>query len=313
MKFANPLTEELIATYNDYEFKKTIYKRPDTISGFTDEDYPTYDNSATYNTGDYVIVDELKTIYRCSADNVSGKFPPAYLDVWVPYGFINSYKMLSADEEIGAKSVGEDVTLEFTFNRCDTLGIVNTYFVTLKLTQIDNDTDEVVIERTISGRDIGCTSFAEYFYDEIKDKTRIIVFDLEYLPNSTLKLEFSGKVEIGSIVIGLLRSLGVTLMGTSLKFEDKSKITIDTFTNMRKVIRYGHIRVLRGKLLIDTADFNIVAQKISEIIGRNVLFVPDEKDKFSEMSNIAYIEDVNLPVENSVTNKADITLIGVEE
>jgi hypothetical protein len=385
MKFANPLTEELSVTVNNITYTKKIYRPPDTLSGVTDESYDNYDSTVNYNTGDYVIVPELKSIYRCTADSTTGVFPPSDPSKWVDYGFINSYKMLSTDEQIGAQTIGDDVKMTLPFSRCDTVGLINVKFATLLLEQIDNsdhivtdedvgtgdgstkefsldndkvvylsesiyvdstlntrdsnynidydngvitftnapangakitaDYEKAVTIRHINGRDIGCTSFAGYFYNEIREKTRVITTDLEWLPDSTLKLTFTGEIgggtKIGSIVIGNLQPLGITLMGTELKFEDRSKIMNDDFTNTRKVIRYGHIRVLNSQVLFDTGDFDMVAQKISNIIGKNVLFVPDESDRFSEMTNIAYIEDFSMPLENPVVFKTTITLIGV--
>jgi len=386
VKFAEPLTQELSVTRDNQTYTKTIYKAPIILNGVTDEDYPIYSDDDTYNIGDYVIVDELKTIYRCTKDNTQGLFPPANPDVWVDYGFINSYKMLSTDEQIGSQTEGQDIFMEMEFNRLDTLGLVNVFFIDLLLEQIDLDdyivededvgtgdgetktfnlaNDKVVsgsekiyvdgdertkdddytidyingvitfneapadgasiiadyqkavIIRKISGRDIGCVDFAGYFYDEIREKTRVIITDLKWLPNSKLKLTFSGDVEnhtvkIGTIVIGRLEELGVTIMGTSLKFEDRSKILNDEFTNTRKVIRYGHIRVLEGKVVFNSYDFNIVAQKINRVIGRNILFVPTTNDKFGEMTNIAYIENFDMPVDNNVLVESKTTLIGV--
>jgi hypothetical protein len=385
MKFANPLTEELSVTVNDITYTKEIYRQPDTLSGVVDESYDNYDSTVNYNTGDYVIVPELKSIYRCTADSTKNVFPPSDPSKWVDYGFINSYKMLSTDEQIGAQTVGDGIKMTLPFSSCDTLGLINVKFATLLLEQIDNsdhtvndedvgtgdgstkeftlnddkvvylsesiyvdstlntrdsdynidydngvitftdapadgakitaDYEKAVVIRHIDGRDIGCTSFAGYFYDEVREKTRVITTDLEWLPDSTLKLTFisetGGNTKIGSIVIGGLQALGVTLMGTELKFEDRSKIMNDDFTNTRKVIRYGHVRVLNGQVLFDTGDFDRTAQKISDIIGKNVLFVPDESDRFSEMTNIAYIEDFSMPLENPVVFKTTITLIGV--
>jgi len=383
MKFAVPLTKELSIERDGFTYKKVVYNPPLSLNGVTDEDYPIYSDDDTYNTGDYVIVPELKTIYRCTADNTKGVFPPASPDIWVDFGFVNSYKMLSTDEQIGAQTIGNNIEMKIEFNRCDTIGLVNTHFGNLLLEEVDEDAgyvtgedvgtgdgntkefyldnknvanksetiykngtaltrdedytidywegkitfntapddgDEIKADYTktkikeiISGRDIGCTSLTEYFYDEIREKTRVIITNLEWLPNATLRLYFNytSDIKIGSLVIGLLRPLGITLMGTELRFEDRSKIANDEFTDTRKVIRYGHIRVLRGKVLFDNADFNVTAQKISEIIGKNILFVPDEKDKFSEMTNIAYIEEFDMPIENPVKFQTSITLIGV--
>jgi len=180
---------------------------------------------------------------------------------------------------------------------------------------ITADYTKAIIKRNINGRDFGVNTFADYFYLPFQEKTRAIVTDLEWLPNATLRLTFTGTSEegtkIGTLVTGLVSDLGITLMGTSLSFEDRSKIKNDEFTNTRKVLRYGHIRVLKGKVLFHDNDFDLTAQKINQIIGRNILFVPDESDKFSEMSNIAYIENFEMPIENPVIFDSTITLIGV--
>ena len=390
MKIARPLIETLSVTQDGITTEKTIYQPPKTITGVDDGDYSNYDDSATYNTGDYVLVPELKTIYRCTADNISGKFPPNYPDIWVDWGFINSYKMLSNDTEIGSQTIGNNIFIEYDFNQLDTIGFVNINFAEMILEEIDNndsqiinenvatgdgetkefylannliaqnsetiykngtaltrDTDytidyfegkiifnttpsdgdsitadytKCVIKEKILGRDIGCLSFAEYFYDEIREKTRVIITDLKWLPSATLRMYFQGEVlddgttsdvKIGSLVLGRLEELGITLMGTSMSFEDKSKIANDEFTNTRKVIRYGHIRVLKARIMFNVPDYNVVAIKINDIIGKNVLFVPDESDKFYEMSNIAYIESFEMPLENPVLFQANTTIIGV--
>jgi len=385
MKYAKPNTYTLSVTDNNIEYKKVVYEIPLELQGVTDENYPDYDSSTTYNIGDYVIVPELKTIYRCTVDNTKGVFPPSDPTKWIDYGFINSYKMLSTDEQIGAQTTGQDIYIKINFNTKDCLGLVNVHFSNLLLEEVDEDTGYVtgenvgtgdgnttefylanknivdksetiykngsaltrdtdytidywegkitfntvpadgdsitadytkaIIKRNINGRDFGVNTFADYFYLPFQEKTRVIVTDLEWLPNATLRLTFTGTSEegtkIGTLVTGLVSDLGITLMGTSLSFEDRSKIKNDEFTNTRKVLRYGHIRVLKGKVLFHDNDFDLTAQKINQIIGRNILFVPDESDKFSEMSNIAYIENFEMPIENPVIFDSTITLIGV--
>ncbi|BAF69591.1 DUF2460 domain-containing protein [Nitratiruptor sp. SB155-2] len=385
MRYVQPRTTTLSVTDNGYTYTKTVYEAPTTISGVTDETYPNYDPGATYNLGEYVIVPELKTIYRCTDSNVTGVFPPSDQSKWIDWGFVNSYKMLSTDEQIGAQTVGTNIVLEMPFSRCDTVGLVNIHFAQLLLELIDNDKNPITGEsvgtgdgaattfqlantnivkdsetiyvdsvaqtrdtdytidnasgqitfttapadgaaitadyqfadevRVVSGRDIGCISFSEYFYDEIKEKSRVIATDIKWLPNATLRLTFDGGTEgvvkIGSIVIGSARELGLTLYGTELSFEDKSKIQNDEFTNTRKVIRYGHVRVLKAKVVFDVPDFNVVAQKVGEIVGKNVLFIPDETDRFSEMTNIAYIEDFSMPIDNPVKFETTTTIVGV--
>jgi len=382
MKYANPKTEELNVTKDNVTYKKVIYLHPDILAGVTDEDYPIYSDDDTYNTGDFVIVDELKTIYRCTADNTQGKFPPANPGLWVEWGFVNSYKMSATDEDIGSQTVGTDIKIEFDFNLSDTLGLINTIFPSLLLEEyntssgvvsgedlgkgdgtnkvfytqynpvvtesetiykngdaLTRDTDYTIDYKTgtitfidapadgdnitadyticidrreIDGKDVGVDTYAEYFFKPVDYKTRIIVQNLVWDAPCKLKLTFIGDTKIGNLVIGNAEDLGITLMGTSLSIRDKSKIDTNPNTTYRKVIRYGHIRVLDAKIFFHNELYDGTVQKINDIVGKNVLFIPDESDKYSEMSNLAYIESANLPVTNSVVTQSSITLIGVE-
>lgn len=382
MRFVNPLTQTLSAIGSSgEEYSKEVYYVPTSLTGVTDESYLSYDADTTYNTGDYVIVPELKTIFRCTADNTEGVYPPSDPSIWVDYGFINSYRMLSTDDQIGSQTKGTDVVMETPFLLSDTVALIDVRFITLLVEQYDSLSDtitdeslgtgdddtktftteyspvlqysetvyingteqtrdddyaidyatgtitfdtapasgdditidyiKVLYRRVISGNDIGASSFAEYFYSPVVYRSRVILTDLVYTPVSTLRLTFTDSVSIGTFIIGAVQELGVTLYNTELRFEDRSKITTDEITNTRKVIRYGHVRVLNGKVLFDAADFNYASQRVSEIIGKNVLFIPTENDKYGEMSNIAYIETFSLPVDNSKLIESDITLVGV--
>lgn len=311
MRYAVPRESTLSVVDNGTIYTKRCYAAPKSLSGVVDENYPDYDPKATYNTGDYVIVSALKTIYRCAADGVSGVFPPSDKLKWVDFGFVNSYRMLAVDEQINEKTTGEDVVMEFDFARATTIAFVNTLFESVQIEQIDDTTGDIVNSVQIDGRTIGCKSFSEYFFADPKYKTRIILDNLTWLKSSTLRISFSGSVEIGTLVIGRAQDMGVTLYGTSLEFQDKSVVKMDKITGFRNVIRYGNVRVLNARILIDTGDFNHVAQKIAQIIGKNVLWIPTRGDRFSEMSNIAYIENAPLPIDDPTKNESQITMIGV--
>ena len=310
MKYANPITDKISITYDGNIYSYEHYLAPTNMVGITDENYPNYDASTIYNTGDFVIIPEIKRIFKCTSDGVQGIFPPSDPIKWIDWGFVNSYKMLATDEQIGEKTEGTDIQLKMPTSQVDVLALLDCQFISLQFEQIDNDTNEVVKKENIIGKDIGCTSFAEYFYTPAKQKSRVLI-DLEWLPNSATNLIFNGEVKIGTLVEGYSNSLGVTLYGTSLNIEDRSKIQIDEFTGFRRVLRYGHVRILDAKLVIDASDWNDTVIKLSSIVSKNILFIPTQKDCFSEMTNLAYIERVDMPVDNPTKEDINITLVGV--
>jgi len=307
MKYAIP-KETILNDGQGYE--KKCYLAPSVLNGVVDENYPEYSSSTTYNTGDYVIVSALKTIYKCAADNVQGVYPPSDPTKWVDFGFINSYRMLAVDEQIGEKTEGQDIYMELDFSRSTTIAFINTDFEEVTLQQFDGD-GNLVKEVSLQSKDISCSSFAQYFLDEAKRKTRIIEFNFSWIGTSTLKVQFTGETKIGSMVVGKSQELGITLYGTTLTFQDKSVVHRDEITGFRKVLRHGNIRVLEAKIATYNSDFNQIAQKLTQIVGKNVLWIPTNLDKFSEMINIAYIEKAPLPINNPKINETSITLIGV--
>ncbi|BCD61754.1 hypothetical protein NrS5_50 [Nitratiruptor phage NrS-5] len=389
MYYVVPQTKEISTTYNGKTYKRLVYKPFKSASGIIDENYPEWDSTTTYNQGEYVIY--WNRIYRSAADGNQGNFPLEHPDMWVDYGFVNSYRMFSIDEGIGAVTKGSDVVLEFDFVTADTIALIGAKWNKVIIEQVDNDeapitgeslgqgdgattkfatqkkpvymySETVYIDGTqqmrdqdyaidyfsgeitfanapasganitidytptlktmeITGRDYGATSFYEYFYSAWADKTRLIINDftrlivdgLVWTPNSTLRLTFTGDVEIGAFVMGLQEDLGATLYGSSMQIQDKSKVMIDEFTGARKIVRYGKVRVLKALVYNDMGDFSEVARKINAITGKNVLWIPSEEDRFAEMSNIAYISDADLPIDNPKALKASMNLIGVIE
>lgn len=317
MEYMAPRLIDKSITVSDREFKVQYYTPPSLISGVVDESYLEYSSTTTYTDGTFVKIDALKKVFRCSANNTVGKHPLLYHDEWVDYGSLNSYKMLSADEFITAQTTGTDVVLEFDFSRCDTLAFVASDFASVRIELIEHTsvlgvpTDVVKLDKTYIGRDYGCLSYAEYYFMDYKVLSRLVITDFEYMPSATLRLSFDGETKIGGIVHGYKSDIGATLYGTSLKFDDVSKVLNSEVTGARSVIRYGSVRVIDCKVIIDTADFNVVANKVEGIIGRNILWIPTPRDSFSELISIGYIESFSLPIDNPEVIQTQTTIIGV--
>lgn len=311
MNYVEPKSSVLSVTYDNVTYTKNIFTIPTSISGVTDEAHSNWAVGTAYTVGQFCIIPELKTIYRCTQAH-TGKFPPAFLlDYWVDWGQINSYRAFTSDENIGAKTTGTDSVFEFDFSRCDTFGAVDIDFISCLLELIDDDTTTVVYSETIIGKDIGCLDFATYFYTDYIPKKAIIADGLEWLPNSTLRLSFDGAMSVGSFVYGNSENLGVTLRGSSLTIESTSKININEFTGFRTVVRYGHVNVLDASVAFDDADFSIVAEKVSNIVDKNILWIPTTNDRYSAMITIGYIENFPIPSDNPTKIQTQIRIVGV--
>lgn len=76
MNFVNLKRESLVVTYNNIVCSKELYVTASSVTGIANESYPNWNTTTTYAVGDFVIVPELKSIYKSASSN-TGKFPPA--------------------------------------------------------------------------------------------------------------------------------------------------------------------------------------------------------------------------------------------
>jgi hypothetical protein len=310
MNFVDIKREKLSITYDGVTYSKEFYTPAINVSGVVTESHPNWDVLTPYVQGDYVIVPELKSIYKSSSNN-TGKFPPSDNSIWTFWGFTNEMNMFSCDENLGSQTIGTNAVITIPFNQNNVLAIIDTDFSTVNVKQIDNDTNKVIANLNIISRDISCRDFAEYCYKKTLLQRKIIIKDLEWRPDSNIVLTFDGDSKIGTIGMGLLEELGVTLLGTSLEWESKSKIKIDEFSGYRSVIRYGKVRVLTVQVLFDIDEFNRTSLKIDAILDKNILFIPTQQDNFSEMISIGYFEKFKLPIDNPNKILTTTTIVGV--
>ena len=311
MNYVDLKREKLTVTYEGVTYSKEFYTPASNVTGVINETYPNWNVTAAYALGAYVIVPELKSIYKSGLNNNTGIFPPSDSNSWTWWGFTNAMKMFACDENLGSQTVGVDVVVTIPFNQNNVLAIIDTDFSILNIKQIDNNTNEEIKNIDVNSRDISCKDFAEYCYKKIVLQRKIIIENLEWHPNSNIVLTFAGDCKIGTIGMGLLEDLGISLLGTSLNWESKSKIKVDEFSGYRSVIRYGKVRVLNVQVLFNIEEFNSTALKIDSILDRNILFIPTQQDNFSEMISIGYIENFKLPIENPNKILTTTSIIGV--
>lgn len=311
MRYMAPDLDNKSITVSDIEHTVNYYQAPTSITGIIDEAYSEYASGTTYNIGDFVKIDTIKKMFRCAANATSGKHPLENPDLWVDYGPLNSYCMLASDEFINNRTTGTDAVIEVDFSRKDTFAFVDADFIEVLIEVINNDTAEIIFSTTYKGRDYGTLTYSDYYYTDYKILSRLVVDGLEWLPDATLRLTFTDGVSIGGLVSGNSGDLGVTLMGTSLKFEDTSKVSVSQITGTRSVLRYGNVRVIDCKVMMNIAEFNIIANKVDAILGKNVLWIPSSEDKFAELISIGYIESFNIPIDNPTITNTTATIIGV--
>ena len=173
--------------------------------------------------------------------------------------------------------------------------------------------DLVLFNQKIYGVDIGCSTYGEYFYTGQTKISRKVITDLVWLPTSILRIKLNEAYKFGTICYNDLEDFGATLIESKLKLQSSSKISTDTFTGFRTINRYGQVRVLDVSVIFKGELFGQVAQTASNVIDKNIVWIPDATDKFSESILLGYIEDFEMPMNNSQLFETTATIIGVSK
>lgn len=361
MNYIEPLTSNLSVTYDGITYTVNYYKPATTTDGVIDESHPDWLAGTTYNSGDYVIVPELKRIYRSAIDSNLGVFPLSDNTKWVDYGAINSFRAFSSDADIGAKTSGADGFLEFDFSRSNAISFIDLDFVSANFmlirtdlitylglfnpatsysvdervyygfklykaltnnigeqpdtspTHWEEDTDNVYFNQEDQGVSIGCYSYGEYFYTDAEKVTRQTIRDLEWLPSSVFRVDFSGSWSVGTIGYGNLSDLGCTLTESQIRYQSNSKISTSEVTGYRNVLRFGKVRIIECDVAIDSELFGDTLSKGDDLIDKNIIWIPTKNDKFRNADTIGYIEKMDVPMNNDDKFKTKLTIIGVSK
>lgn len=361
MNYIEPLTSNLSVTYDGITYTVNYYKPATTTDGVIDESHPDWLAGTTYNSGDYVIVPELKRIYRSAIDSNLGVFPLSDSTKWVDYGAINSFRAFSSDADIGAKTSGTDGFLEFDFSRSNAISFIDLDFVSANFmlirtdlitylglynpatsynidervyyayklykaltnntgnqpdispTHWEEDTANVYFNENILVADIGCSTYGEYFYAPAKKITRKTITNLEWLPSSVLRADFTDSWSVGTICYNTLEDLGCTLEESQVRYQSNSKIATNEITGFRSVLRLGKVRLIDCNVIIDSELFGNTLQKADSLIDKNIIWIPSTQDKFTEADSIGYIEEMDIPMNRDTKFKSKLRIVGVSK
>ena len=310
MKLIRPIKQTYTATYTNFSLEKSYFCKLLSTT-ITDENYLLYDETATYNSGDFVIEPNTKRVYRSVASNNTAPLTDELS--WIDWGATNSFRMFDEVANTQTKFT-TTATIEITSNYHDTLSFINLKNINdIRVIQTDLSTNTVVYDKTFSLRDYGVSSLYEYWYSDIKLQTNLYIDDLLFLSNGKLTITFNsgGDGFIGGVVVGKKEDLGLTLYGTSVALKDYSTYKVDEFGNTT-FIKKPYSRIINAKTRVEANMADYIFDKVASIRGEINLFVGDDRDKgFKSLITLGYIQDFNIPFSNPVSNEVPIKIVGV--
>lgn len=215
--------------------------RPNTITpamvtacNVPENDYADWAIGTAYVVGDRCL--STHKIYECLVnntgylpeDNTGGTTPK-----WLDLGYDNRWKMF--DQVVGSKtSQADSVTVTIEPGLLDSIAFLDVAADTIDIVMTD-PVDGVVYTETINLIDhTVIVDGYTYFFEPIVAADAAVLLGIPAYGSAALAIEFSaagGTVEVGSIIVGLQKTLGATRYEPSVGINDYSRKEVDSWGN----------------------------------------------------------------------------------
>ena len=308
MNFIEPVKTFLSTQHEGETFEKEFFQIG-TVTGADAENVAEYNSTNTYNTADEVLVSSLGSIYKCTGEGVSGKFPPANPSEWVFSRYENQYRMFAIGEDIGAKTTGTDMKIVLPFSMCGAVSLLMAEFTTATLTHKDS-AGNVLGEVEVTGIDISCRDLYEFCTKPPVQKEMVVEEFFNYA-GSTLEIQFVGRVSIETLAVGVLERLGALIVGGKMSLSDESRYQESAITGFLGIQKRIVVKNFDGEVLVQNSDFDLLAKNSEKIFGKYVVFVPIKDDKFQSIQ-IGRLTAIDIPIEAGTAITCPISIEGVK-
>jgi len=178
-----------------------------------------------------------------------------------------------------------------------TPGVVNSLVAlglsggTLTVTQRDGST--VVFSRTVQLVDgVPVLDWWGYFFDPIQQLDTVsIVGELLPIGTSTIQVQLtavSGNVSIGSLIVGVVRDLGVTLADAEISGTDYSRAEFDTALGITLLDRNAFRSRLALKVAVPAGAVDATVRLLKSLTGRPVVWLADNDGRYQSMAVLGF-------------------------
>ena len=269
------------------------------------EDYPEWDSSNTYNTGDKVI--HNNKIWESAVDNNNTEPTEDNIN-WVFISWINPYRCV--DEYINTQTESDnDIVMEFSITKVNGIALFNVEASSVAMEIFDVDGNLILTKE--QSAITGVSNWKDYFFTELQYVNKFYS-SLPYLYQGKIRLTIkkAEKARVGMVIIGYLQDLGITLQGINAGIDDYSKKQVDKNGNV--YLAKGNYRdTLECKVFLYNTDFSTAKQRLTEIRGEPILWVATEEDTYRELLVYGYYENFSFAINNSITDELSLTLRGL--
>jgi len=233
--------------------------------------YSVYAGGTTYSLGDVVISTTTHREYESLANSNLGN---ALTDEtkWLDLGANNRWRMFDQlNSSLTIRDENIDVTIDVN-GRADGIAILNVLAATVQII-VTADASEVYNETYSLVADSGVDNWYEYFFEPIVRKSNLIVTDLPNVADPTIQIIIdneTGSTEVGTVVVGQTRDLGLTVYGARTGIQDYSRKVTDEFGNFtiveRAFAKRGNFDVVVANAKIDALADLLASYRATPVV-----------------------------------------------
>lgn len=254
-----------------------------TYSSVAEDDYDAWDASAV-TASEYRIYDHK--IYLCMVDSANNVPPDNIYDdsvdpatgYWKFVSATNRYKCF--DSKTRSKTIDSDII--------KIIITPGTFYNSIAVMDCVADALTVVMTSPVDGevfrRDVDLNDYSEktnwysFFWSPILRKSVLVVTDLPAYPDAYITIiasNYDDNVELGEIVVGRLRGLGVLLYGYTCGIKDWSKPNLEN--DIVSLEKGQYRRTGSFEMRIDKTKIYVVKRRLESVLQIPVVFVGDEE------------------------------------
>lgn len=281
-------------------------------SSVAEDEYPTWSALTGYVVGNTVIYEHI--IYECLIDNsntqpdlnTGGTTPK-----WLNLGYTNRWKMF--DNKVGSKTTDTgSVTVTVAPGLIDSIAILDVTATTINVV-MEDPIEGVVFTETVdlvNGSTI--VDGYSYFFEPILTDDAAVLLGIPPYTNAQITFTFNyggGEVSIGTLTLGIQKSLGLTLYNPSISITDYSKKTTDIFGNYT-VLERAFSKKLSCDINLPSSQVDDLQRTLAEYRATPVIWVGADRG-YSSMIIYGFYKSFTINIPYSTVSSCTLEIEGL--
>ena len=278
-----------------------------TSSNVAEDDYPDWEASASYLVGDRRIRGHRIWEALAAHSDIDPLIDPG--TTWLDLGATNRWRMF--DDRVSSQTVAAgDISVTVTPGALvNALALINCLGVSASVTVTDASEGEVY-QRTVDLIDAGAEDWYAYFFGDYDYRTDVVLDDLPAYPAAVIAVDVrsDSAAAIGNLALGRLRTLGVTLYGTSVGITDYSRKEVDSFGNTI-IVKRPYSKRAEFDVAVDTSRVSFVQRELAAIRAQPVVWIGEAS--IGSTIIFGFYRDFSLPITGPSICDGAITVEGI--